>query len=81
MNEQELRDENERLRRGLAEATKSRDRLREMICAILPVEPPDVIEKEIEEMMSKPARGIDDIIEELRRGEVLCPQKKEQIPA
>jgi hypothetical protein len=69
MDEQEVRQEIERLRRELADVTKSRDRLREMICDILPVDSPEVMEALVLEMMAQPARGIEDIIADLRRGE------------
>jgi DNA repair exonuclease SbcCD ATPase subunit len=81
MIEQELRNENERLRRELAEAAKSRERLREMVCALMPVDSPDVLEKQIQEMMKLPVHGIDDIIEELSRDERSSPQKSRPIPA
>jgi len=67
MTEPEMREEIERLRRELAIANTSRERLREMLCMVLAVPPPDIMEKEIEEMMKQPMFGIEDIIEELRR--------------
>jgi hypothetical protein len=78
MSEQEMLAEIDRLRRELAEATESRNRLRELVCAILPVDPPDVTEKLVLEMMQQPAQGIDDIIADLRRDE---PPHGRQIPA
>jgi hypothetical protein len=66
MSEQEMLQEIERLRRELADMTKSRDRLREMIYAIVPLDSPDVTEELILEMMQQPAQGIDDIIADLR---------------
>lgn len=81
MTEQELRDENERLRRELETANKSRERLRAMICTILPVDSPELMEKQIQEMMKQPMVGIDDIVEELLREELGNPQKNQQIPA
>jgi hypothetical protein len=78
MSEKEMLQEIERLRRELAEANESRNRLREMICAILPVDPPDVTEKLVLEMMQQPAQGIEDIIADLRRDE---PPQGHQIPA
>jgi hypothetical protein len=65
MTEREMKDEIERLRAELAEANKSRERLREMICAILPVAPPEVMEREIEEMMRNPPSDITDIIADM----------------
>ncbi len=79
MNEQEMQQEIERLRRELADVTKSRDRLREMICDILPMDSPEVTEALVLEMMEQPAQGIEDIIAELRRDEP--PQQGRQIPA
>ena len=78
---QELRDENERLRRELEMVNKSCGRLREMICAILPVDPPELMEKQIQDMMKQPVTGIDDIVEELLRSEPGNPQKNQQISA
>ena len=81
MNEQELREENERLRRELAEVTKSRERLREIVCAITPVDPSDVMESMVQEMMQRPVHGIDDIIEDLRRDQPGASKTGKQIPA
>jgi hypothetical protein len=79
MTEQQLLQENERLRRELAEANKSRERLREMLCAFFPLDPPDVLEKQVLEMMQQPMHGIEDIIAELHCDEP--PEKNRQIPA
>jgi hypothetical protein len=81
MNEQELREENERLHRELAEKTKSRERLRELVCALMPVNSPDVMEKQVQEMMKLPVHGIDDIIEELWRDDRDAAHQNQPIPA
>jgi endonuclease YncB( thermonuclease family) len=79
MSEKEMLEKIERLQRELAEANKSRDRLREMLCAVFPVDSPDVMEAMVVEMMQHPMQGIDDIIEELQRDEP--PGQNRQIPA
>ncbi len=66
MNEQELRDENERLRRQVEDLTKSRERLLEWLCQALRFEnDPKVLEKEIEEMLLQPHRDAFDVLREV----------------
>ncbi len=79
MSEHEMLQEIERLQRELAGANKSRERLREMVCAFFPIDAPDVMEKQVLEMMRQPMHGIDDIIEELQRDGP--PEQNRQIPA
>ena len=81
MSERELLEENERLRRELADMTKSRERLREMVCALFPVDPPEVTEKLVLEMMQQPLCGIEDIIEDLLRDNPSDSREGRQIPA
>ena len=68
MSEQEMLNEIERLRGELETANKSRERLREMLCLVLPVDPPEVTEKLVLEMLQQPVYGIEDIIADLRDG-------------
>jgi cell division septum initiation protein DivIVA len=66
MNEQELREENERLRRQVAELTKSRERLLDWLCQALRFETdPEVLEKEMEEMLRQPGRDAFDLLREV----------------
>lgn len=81
MNENEMREEIERLRRELDAANKSRERLREMVFAFFPIDPPEVMEKRVEEMMQQPMKGIDDIITELMADERDSTQNGQSIPA
>jgi hypothetical protein len=53
MNEQELRAENERLRRELAGIREDRDQLHKMVCGMLPLDEMDLTEDELKEMREK----------------------------
>jgi hypothetical protein len=81
MSEQEMMNEIERLTRELEAANKSRDRLREMLCVILPMDSPEVTEKLVLEMMQQPVHGIEDIIADLLREEPDGSQTSRPIPA
>jgi hypothetical protein len=81
MSEQELLQENERLRRELEAANKSRERLREIVCALLPVDPPEVMERQVQEMMQGAVYGIEDIIADLLQKEPDSPSANRSIPA
>ena len=63
MNEQELREENERLRRELAKMTASRERLMTWLCQALNFKP--MSEEEIDEMMKRPGQDISDLLRDL----------------
>ena len=70
MSEQELVEENERLRRELAAMTKSRDRFREWLCQAFGLETdPDVLEKELQEMLvrmeTRPSRDVHGLLRDI----------------
>lgn len=80
MNEKEMREEIDRLRLELEIANKSREQLRAIISMFVPREPPEEIEKQLEEAMKRRGRGpgIQEIIDDLLRDE---PRQDQQIPA
>ena len=80
MNENEMSQETERLRRELDEVTKSRDRWIELARAMFNLGPQEDMEKELQDLMNQPSYRIDDIIEDLRR-EPESPKQGKQIPA
>jgi hypothetical protein len=81
MSEQEMMQEIERLRRELETANRSRERLREIVCAILPLDPLQVMEKQIQKMMQGPVFGIEDIIADLRQDVAETPPTDHPISA
>ena len=81
MTEQEMVQEIDRLRRELAETRKERDYFHKVICHSIPVDPPEVMEEKIREMMKHPMYTIDDIIQDLLNdGRDTLPPNN-QIPA
>jgi hypothetical protein len=63
MSEQEMMQENERLKRELAAMTTSRERLMSWFCQAMQLEP--VTDQEIKEAMSREATPIDELLREL----------------
>ena len=77
MSEKEMAQEIERLRHELVEVTRSRDRLREMICKLWPV--PEITPEEFERML-KNARPVDEVLRDIippdLHEEILGPAKR-----
>ena len=67
----------ERLRQELAVAKSERTWVHRIVCRLLPIDDPDVVEKQVLEMMQQPRYGIEDIIQELLADD----QPSNQIPA
>lgn len=66
MTEHEMQNEIERLRRELAEVTKSRDRMRVWLCQSLGFETdPDALEQELKEMETQSVREIGDLLRDI----------------
>jgi len=63
MNEQEMQQEIERLRRELAEMTKSRNRLCDWFCQFNGFKP--LSEEEIEELKKMPGRTVDELMRDI----------------
>jgi hypothetical protein len=59
MNEQEMREEIERLRREVAEVREDRDQLHKMLCGMLPFEEIQLTEEDLKDMREKNVTIID----------------------
>ena len=74
MSEQEMREDNERLRRQVAELTKSRERLLNWLCQALRFETdPEVLAKEIEELLRQPPHDAFDVLREVLPADFAIP--------
>lgn len=64
MNEQEMQQEIERLRRELADVREDRNSLHQMLCSMIPVEEMDMTPEQFEEIRNR-ARPVDEVLRDL----------------
>ena len=64
MNEQEMRQEIERLRRELAEVREDRNNLHKMLCSMIPVDRTEITQEEFERAIQN-AKTVDELFRDL----------------
>jgi hypothetical protein len=64
MNEQEMREEIDRLRRELAEVREDRNSLHKTLCSMIPIDRTEITPEEFE-ALAKSARSVDELLRDI----------------